>query len=211
MLMTVRDKIYKQYEKWWEAYATLKEWIMPQCREYIEKSHFKKKSVLDIGCGTGQYLVYLKSLWFSVAGKDSSPTAVEITKAAIGNEWDITCDDIYTTDIEQNTFDLIISIRTIHHGDKETIEKLIRKIYAALSMGGKIFITLPNYEIINHRYSLADKEEITPGTFIPLSWPEKWLLHSFFTQEEIQHIFSEFKNTTYELDGKGQWIITWEK
>ena len=161
MLMTVRDKIYKQYEKWWEAYATLKEWIMPQCREYIEKSHFKKKSVLDIGCGTGQYLVYLKSLWFSVAGKDSSPTAVEITKAAIGNEWDITCDDIYTTDIEQNTFDLIISIRTIHHGDKETIEKLIRKIYAALSMGGKIFITLPNYEINNHRYSLADKEEIT--------------------------------------------------
>jgi hypothetical protein len=37
------------------------------------------------------------------------------------------------------------------------------------------------------------------------------LPHSFFTQEEIQHIFNEFKNRTCELDGKWQRIITWEK
>lgn len=184
---------------------------MPQCREYIEKSDFQKKSVLDIGCGTGQYLVYLKTLGFSVSGKDSSPTAVTMTQSAIGNDWDIKCEDMYTTDIKPNTFDLIISIRTIHHGNKKIIESLIHKIYSALSPEGKIFITLPNYETNNHRSTFADKEEITLWTFVPLSWPEKWLPHSFFTQEEIHHIFSEFKNRTCELDGKGQWVITWEK
>lgn len=209
--MTVRDAIYQQYQKWGESYATLKGWLMPEYKEYIEKSDFQKKSVLDIGCGTGEYLVYLKNLGFSVSGKDSSPTAVIMTQAAIGNDWDITCDDMYTTDIQPNTFDLIISIRTIHHGSKKTIEELIHKIYSALCTEGKIFITLPNYEANNHRSAFADKKEIAPWTFVPLSWPEKWLPHSFFTQEEIHHIFSEFKNITCELDGKWQWVITWEK
>lgn len=209
--MTVRDSIYQQYQKWWEAYATLKGWIMPEYREYIENLDFKKKCALDIGCWTGQYLAYLKNLGFKVSGKDSSPTAVAMTQAAIGNEWDIRCEDMYTTDIQPNTFDLITSIRTIHHGSKETIAGMIHKIYSALCEEGKIFITLPNYETNNHRSTFTDKEEIAPWTFIPLSWPEKWLPHSFFTQEEIHHICSEFKNITCELDGKWQWVITWEK
>jgi len=71
--------------------------------------------VLDIGCGTGSYLVYLKTFDFKVAGRDSSPTAVEMAKDAIGNERDIICTDMYATEIQPDSFDLIMSIRTIHH------------------------------------------------------------------------------------------------
>ena len=82
--MTVRDNIYKNYQKWWEAYATLKRWLIPWFIEFIEKSHFKKKSALDIWCWNGKYLVYLKNIGFEVSGTDSSETAVEMTKTAIG-------------------------------------------------------------------------------------------------------------------------------
>jgi len=209
--MTVRDNIYKNYQKWWEAYATLKRWLIPWFIEFIEKSHFKKKSALDIWCWNGKYLVYLKNIGFEVSGTDSSETAVEMTKTAIGNEWDIMYKDMYEMDIKPDNFDLIMSIQAIHHWKKEEVKILVKKIHSWLSNEGKIFLTLPDYQSSTYRNTFKDKEEIAPWTYSPLSWSEKWLPHSFFTKEEIKNMFNEFKNLKYELDGRGKRIITWEK
>lgn len=209
--MTVRDDIYKKYQQWWEALMTLKWWMMPQFIEFVEHTTFEKKSVLDIGCGSGHYLVYLKTINFKIAGRDSSPTAVQMTKDALGDEGDITCADMYTTDVKPNTFDLIMSIRTIHHWSKQEVKERIDTIYQALMPAGKIFITLPDYDSQNNRDSFENMKEIAPGTFVPESWPELWLPHSFFTQDEIKELFKQFKNTTYTLDGEVQRIIIWEK
>lgn len=209
--MTIWDKIYKNYQDWGEARATLKWWLISQFIEFIKKTEFKKKNVLDIGCGNGKYLVYLKSLWFNITGTDSSETAVEMTKKILGNEGNIFCANMYNLDIEPNKFWLIISIQTIHHGGKEEVQKLIDKIYEVLVDEGKIFLTLPDYQSSTYRNTFKDKEEIAPWTYSPLSWPEKWLPHSFFTQAEVQELFKKFKNIVIELDGRGKWIITWTK
>ena len=209
--MTVWDSISKNYQKCWEERATLKEWLLPQFIKFIEHTSFDKKSVFDIGCGNGKYLVYLQNLGFKIAWIDSSPTAIEIIQNNIKNNENIYCADMYSKKIQPNEFDLIISIQTIHHWSKQEIIKLIDMIYTALLSKWKIFITLPNYESSNYRNTFKDKTEIFPGTFIPNSWPEKGLAYSFFTQEEIQQIFKKFKNITTQLDSGGRRIIIWEK
>lgn len=209
--MTIRDNIYKHYETTGEQRATLKEWLIPQFIKFIEHTSFEKKSVLDIGCGTGKYIAYLQNLGFSIAGIDSSPTAVEMSKKAIKDNENIICRDMYHSDIKTNIFDLIISISTIHHGSKKEVEKIIKNIYKALLPGGKIFITLPHYDSNNFWNSFQDQEKIAEWTYIPLSWPEKWLAHSFFTETEIQKIFKRFTTLSYILDDWGKWIIIGKK
>ena len=70
---------------------------------------------MDIGCGTGKYLVYLKNLGFDIYGIDSSPTSVAMTKEHTNSTTNISCEDMYQTNIGKNKFGMIIAIQAIHH------------------------------------------------------------------------------------------------
>ena len=62
--MTVWDKIYQDYKNGGEEYATLKKGLIPEFLEFIKNNDFKVKKVLDVVCGNGKYLVFLKTLGF---------------------------------------------------------------------------------------------------------------------------------------------------
>jgi SAM-dependent methyltransferase len=209
--MTVWDGIYKNYQNGGEAWATLSEEILPQFLKFIAKNTFEKKNALDIGCGTGKYLVFLKSLGFKVSGIDSSETSVTISNNALGDNADILCVDMLSYDIPKDKFDLIFSISVIHHGLKKDVEKLILQIYDKLTDGGKVFITLPDIESNKKWNTFKDDKEIVPGTYAPQKGPEKGLSHSFFSEQEVQGLFSRFSDLKMKLDEIGRWYITGTK
>jgi len=211
--MTVWDKIYQDYKSGGEEYATLKKGLIPELVEFIKNNDFKNKNVLDVGCGNGKYLVFLKSLGFEVEGIDSSPTAVEMTREALGGgDSGILCANMYDYDMPGSRYGLIISIAAIHHGLKKQVNGAIRHIYKALIPGGRFFITLPDNEGSSHWTMMASHKEIEPGTRVPLSGPEKDLPHSAFTKKEIKEMFSEFKNINMTLlADRGRWIVTGKK
>jgi SAM-dependent methyltransferase len=206
--MTIWDKIYQNYKKGGEAYATLSGGLIPEFLEFIRTYDFKVKSVLDIGCGNGRYLVFLKNLGFKITGIDSSPTAVEMTKASLKDDSDIQCLNMYEYAPLAARYDLIISIAAIHHGLKKQVRDLIKRIYVSLLPGGRFFTTLPDNEGSAHWTTMIGHEEIEPGTRVPVSGPEKDLPHSSFTRKEIEKMFSDFKNVKMELLAQqGRWIV----
>jgi len=210
--MTIWNKIYKDYQAGGEEYATLKGGLIPEFLGFLEANDFELKNVLDIGCGNGKYLVFLKSLGFKTNGIDSSPLAVEMTGKSLEDSSGILCKDIYEYELPASEYDLIISIAAIHHGLKKQINSAINQIYKALIPGGRFFITLPDNEGTTHWTMMAEHEEIEPGTRVPLSGPEKGLPHSSFTRDEISGMFSEFKNLNLQLlSDRGRWIVTGEK
>jgi len=204
--MTIWDNIYKNYQKGGEAWATLSEEIHPLFKKFLGQSNFELKHVLDIGCGTGRYLKILQACGFKTDGIDSSKTAVEMTKKELGNSSGVLCVDMFEFEIPKNKYDLIISISTIHHGTKEQIQNLVNKIHEALTKNGKIFISLPNLEGGKQWNTFKDHEKIAEGTSVPSSGPEKGLPHSFYTKEEVQKLFSKFKDLKLDLDSHGRWI-----
>jgi len=187
--MTIWDNIYKNYKKGGKAWASLSEEIHPQFKEFLNQSDFKVKYVLDIGCGDGKYLKLLQAGDFKTDGIDSSKTAVEMTKKELNNKSVILCVDMFRFKIPKNKYDLIISLSTIHHGAKEQIKNLINKVHEALVDGGKIFITIPDFESSKKWNTFKNHDKIAEGVFAPLSGPEKGLPHSFYTKEEIQELF----------------------
>ncbi len=209
--MTTWDNIYKDFKAGGEAWATLSEDIDERFLEFVKKSAFEKKSAFDIGCGTGKYLKYLQSLGFKVAGVDSSPTAIEMTRELVGSEADVKVANMFEVDIPKSEYDLIISISTIHHGMKEDVERLIKQIHEKLADNGRIFITLPDLDKAIYWNTFQDHDELAPGTFAPKSGPEQGLAHSFFTEEEIKGMFADFKDVKMELDEIGRWFVTTSK
>ncbi|MBU1132531.1 class I SAM-dependent methyltransferase [Patescibacteria group bacterium] len=209
--MTIWDKIYKNYQKGGLAWASLSEGIHPLFRSFLVESEFSSKSVLDIGCGMGKYLKFLQSKGFKTDGIDSSETAVEATKNLLGDGSMILCVNMFEFEIPRNKYDLIISISTIHHGTKENVKRLIREIHALIRKNGKIFITLPDLESAKKWDTFKEHENLSRGVYAPLSGPEKGLPHSFYSKEEIEIIFSIFKEVKLDLDDIGRWIIRGEK
>lgn len=210
--MTIWNQIYQNYQNGGEEYATLKKGLIPEFLGFIQSEDFKLKHVLDIGCGNGKYLVFLKDLGFKTDGLDSSPLAVDMTSKVLGNNSSVVCRDIYDYDLPSEKYDLVISIAAIHHGLKKQVTGAIKQIYRALIPGGFCFITLPDNEGSTHWTTMSDHEEIEPGTRVPLTGPEKGLPHSSFTREEIGEMFSEFKNLNLQLlSDRGRWIIIAKK
>jgi 2-polyprenyl-3-methyl-5-hydroxy-6-metoxy-1,4-benzoquinol methylase len=209
--MTNRDNIYKKHNKWGEAWATLSEWIHELFVKFLDKNNFGTKNVLDIGCGTGKYLEYLKSMNFKTDWIDSSQTAIEMTKKVLNKYSEILCVDMFEFEIPKDKYDLIISISTIHHGTKDKVKKLINKIHYSLKNDGKIFITLPDFEVAKQNKAWENDEKIEEWTYSPTSWPEKWLAHSFYNKNEILNLFWEFINLDIQMDNIGRWIVTGSK
>jgi len=213
--MTVWEKIYQKYRQDGEEYATLQAGLIPDFLEFIERCDFagkERKRVLDIGCGNGKYLVFLKSLGFETEGLDSSPTAVELTREALNDNSVISQADIYEYELPSERYDLVISIAAIHHGLKAQVQRAIAQIKPALRPQGYFFITLPDNSGSAHWTMMADHEEIEPGTRVPLSGPEKGLPHSSFTEEEIREMFTGFSVLELKLlPERGRWIVSGQK
>lgn len=204
---TIWDKIYRDYENGGEAWATLSEGIHPLFKKFLAQSKFKLKHVLDIGCGTGKYLKILQAGGFKVEGIDSSKTAVKMAKKLLGNDAAILCRDMFDVELRKNRYDLIISISAIHHGTKKQIKALVDKIYQALATDGKVFITLPDMSSSKRWNTFKKYKEVSEGTFIPLSGPEKGLPHSFYTKEEVKKLFSKFRAVKLKLDSRRRWVV----
>ena len=163
-------------------------------------------SILDIGCGTGKYLKILQAGSFKTDGIDSSETAVKMTKKALGNNSKIVCVNMFEFEIPKNKYDLVISISTIHHGTKEQVQNLINRIHEAVIKNGKVFITVPDLESALKNEYLKEDQDLGNGTYAPVSGPEKGLPHSHYKKEEVQKLFSKFRDIKLELDEIGRWI-----
>lgn len=209
--MTEWDKIYQDFQKGGVAWATLDGKLNQRFKKFVTSVKFSQKSALDIGCGTGNYLEFLADNGFTVAGIDSSQTAIAITNKRLNGEVSARVADMFTFRIPSSKYGLILSLSTIHHGHKPQIKRLWQRIYESLPAGGRIFITLPSEAQFGVWRTFKDRKLIAPGTFVPLSGPEKGLPHSFFSRDEAKRLAADFRNVSVRKNNIGLWEVTGEK
>lgn len=99
----------------------------------------KGNTVLDIGCGTGEFSRLLAQRFDRVVAIDLSPNTIKVARERSQNYNNI---DFQVADISQwqfpsEYFDAIVSIATFHHF---SVENLLPNLQAALKPGGKLII-----------------------------------------------------------------------
>lgn len=96
--------------------------------------------ILDIGCGSGRDLLWLKNRGFYPRGLEPSPALATLAERHSGCP--VTTGDIITTDLLNQAWDGILVSGVLVHFPHDTILEILSRITNALTPGGCIYISV---------------------------------------------------------------------
>ena len=96
--------------------------------------------VLDVGCGSGRDLLWMKRKGFDVIGFDRSPGLVKFARENVGCK--VIEGDFETYDFSAISADAIMLIGALVHIQHDKFSDVLKNITSLLSDFGKILITL---------------------------------------------------------------------
>ncbi len=96
-------------------------------------------SVLDLGCGWGNNLKFLKEKGFNYFGVDFSESAV---KHCLENHKNISCCSLEDLPFESNSMDVIFDRMAIQHNEPKVIEKIFAEVHRVLKKDGVFYSIL---------------------------------------------------------------------
>jgi SAM-dependent methyltransferase len=114
--------------------------------DFIKKHNLKKGRALDIGCGPGYLLTWLKNEGWKVLGLELNEN---IACYASSKGADVVCGDFEKIEFKDGAFDLIMLTNSAEH--MPHLMEGLAKIFLALKAGGYLFIVVPNYGSLFHR------------------------------------------------------------
>jgi len=96
--------------------------------------------VLDVGCGSGRDLLWMKKRGFEVIGFEQSPGLAELARDNAGCE--VIEGDFETYDFSSILVDAVMLIGALVHVPHEKFSKVFENITSAISDDGSVLITL---------------------------------------------------------------------
>ena len=111
--------------------------------ELVQKGMVRSCKTIDLGCGVGNYAIYLSGLGFDVTGVDSSPTAIKIA-GKHSQEKGARCRFIVADllgDLHEvnDTFDFAYDWEFLHHIFPEDRKTYIRNVHKITNPGATYF------------------------------------------------------------------------
>jgi cyclopropane fatty-acyl-phospholipid synthase-like methyltransferase len=100
-------------------------------------------SVLDVGCGTGEHVLYLAGRGFEVMGVDSAPTAIKKARAKAkrrGLDVTFVLGDALNLSIPKHRFDTVIDMGLFHVFSDEERPRFRESLERVLRPGGTYFM-----------------------------------------------------------------------
>ncbi len=129
--------------------------------EYIEKfiRGNYKKSVLDIGCGAGIFLSYLRTKGWKVEGLEPDPIMFDYAK----NSLSLNVSNHYFEDWKsEEKYGLIYMSHILD--DIPNIKKTLKEIYKKMDINGLLFIEVPNLSV-KFRINFEKEAELKAGEY----------------------------------------------
>jgi len=145
--------------------------------------------VLDVGCGKGFLLYELKAVvpQLEVHGVDVSAYAVAHAKEEVrpflrqGRAQELPYED--------GTFDLVISITTLHNLYVFDLEKALKEIERVRKPAGRSYVVVESYRDEREKDNLLNWQLTCECFFTPAEW--EWLFEKFGYRGDYSFIFFE--------------------
>ena len=185
--MQFTDALIESYEK----YAYQRESSTTDKFKERERSEFlkllkaeRRKSLLEIGCGSGRDAQFFQSHGFQVLAVDNAPTMVKLT-----TEKGVTAHllDCYDLDQIDETFDAVYTLNCLLHIPKRDIGHIFSLIATRLNRNGLMYLGLwggENFE------GILERDPYEPKRFFSFWEPEKLLevVQQFFRLEYYRRL-----------------------
>lgn len=182
------------------------------------------ESVLEIGCGTGEFSRLLAERSDRVVAIDLSPKMIEIAQLQSGDFTNINFQiaDISKWELPVEQFDAIASIATFHH---LPLESLLPRLKAALKPGGKLVVL----DLVEHEpvqdilrdviavplhwiFNMLRNWRIRPTREAIEAWREHGSTDKYLTRSQAQKIYtSSLTGATVRKHLFWRYSVVWEK
>lgn len=160
----------------------------PVARKLIETYNLDENSkILDVGCGKAYLLFEIKKILpkCKVVGFDLSEYAIENSKEEIRDHLFVhKAEDPY--DFEDNEFDLVISITTLHNLKIQNLKSSLKEIER---VGKNKYICVESYRNEDELFNLECWALTAEAFFSPEEWI--WLFDEFGYTGDYEFIFFE--------------------
>ncbi len=107
--------------------------------------------LLDVGCGSGMFLLYMRALGWQVVGVDIDAQAVEACRQVGLTAYAGTLEE---QRFPEASFDAITMSHVIEHISDPL--RLLQECYRILKPGGYLGIVTPNWESLGHKWFMAN-------------------------------------------------------
>jgi SAM-dependent methyltransferase len=161
------------------------------------------RRVLDAGCGVGRHLPPLLEAGFQVTGVDFNAQVLNLLKTrlnALGAPAPgphLVQADLSRLPFAPGSFDLVVSINVINHGDAAAFRGFCRELDLVLQAGGHLFVQVAPWEF-GEKVRLPQTRELEPGTLVDIGTPDGTLMHHFPTPEELRDRFPGYNLHRFE-------------
>jgi SAM-dependent methyltransferase len=166
--------------------------------ELVDGGKVKPCKTIDLGCGAGNYAIYLASIGFDVTGIDISPAAIKIAEENAkkkGVKWNFLVADVLgDLDEVKETFDFAYDWELLHHIFPDKRKKYVENVYRIINPGGKYLSVCFSEKDL--QFGGSGKYRETPlGTIL-----------YFSSDDELRDLFEPYFNIkelkTIEISGK---------
>ena len=127
------------------------------------------ESLIDIGCGTGEFLIQLRDRFDELVGIDVSSPAIDFAEQRIRNGQNILLrfGELRSFHFPTEHFDVCLCLDVLEH--VRDISGLLKEIYRILRPGAEMIVTVPNwYDMILSGVFKIDPFHV--NTFTPWGW-----------------------------------------
>lgn len=162
---------------------------------------FARKSVLDMGCGTGDAAVFLASKGYNVTGVDIVPDAIRVARERVAAAGDLAgsveliVGDVFAHSLAPGSFDTLLDCAMFHCvGDDEAQRRYIATVSPLIRPGGKLVMFAfsaanPNPWMgprrISEAHARALWEEGGLWAVDAVTFPPMWRFN-FFSGEKVE-------------------------
>ncbi|HCC78030.1 MAG: hypothetical protein A2X25_00300 [Chloroflexi bacterium GWB2_49_20] len=100
----------------------------------------KGMSILDVGCGTGSHLELYQRYKCNLYGLDLSPSMLNVARKRLGDSTQLDLGDATDMPYEDDKFDLVISMLSLHEMSSATRSAVLKEIMRVLKNDGRILL-----------------------------------------------------------------------
>jgi ubiquinone/menaquinone biosynthesis C-methylase UbiE len=143
----------------------------------------KGMSILDVGCGTGSHLELYQRYKCNLYGLDLSPSMLDVARERLGDAAQLDLGDASDMPYEDDKFDLVISMLTLHEMSPETRSSVLNEMKRVLKDNGRLLLI-----------------DFHPGPYQPL---QGWISKTIIILSEIAAGREHFKNYRDFIAAKG--------